>query len=86
MILQGPVKTGEPKQGLFFSKRTDKQSLWSDPKPLQSINAAQGEVGTCSPCLSADNKFLYFASDRPGGKGGLDLYVVAVNEIEELRK
>lgn len=86
MILQGPVKTGEPRQGLFFSKRVDKQGLWSEPKPLQSINTAQADVGTCSPYLSGDNKYLYFASDRPGGKGGLDLYVVAVSEIEELKK
>jgi outer membrane protein OmpA-like peptidoglycan-associated protein len=27
------------------------------------------------PCLSADGKELYFASNRPGGKGGKDLYV-----------
>lgn len=86
MILQGPVKAGEPKQGLFFSKRADKQGLWSEPRPLQSINAAPGELGACSPCLSGDNKYLYFASDRPGGKGGLDLYVVAVSEIEEFKK
>lgn len=86
MILQGPVKPGEPMQGLFFSKRPDKQGLWSEPKPLLSLNVSQGTIGTCSPCLSADNKYLYFASDRPGGKGGLDLYVVAVGEIEELKK
>lgn len=86
MILQGPVNTGEPLQGLFFSKRPDKQGLWSEPKPILSLNASQGTIGTCSPCLSADNKYLYFASDRPGSKGGLDLYVVAVSEIEELKK
>ena len=29
-----------------------------------------------SPCLSADGAKLYFASDRPEGQGGLDLWVV----------
>lgn len=29
----------------------------------------------CHPSLSADNQRLYFASNRPGGQGGMDLYV-----------
>jgi hypothetical protein len=32
--------------------------------------------GDRSPCLSRDGAMLYFASDRPGGKGGLDLWVI----------
>ena len=35
---------------------------------------------TAHPTLSPDNKKLYFASDRPGGFGESDLYVVDVNE------
>lgn len=27
-----------------------------------------------TPCLSQDGRFLYFASDKPGGFGGFDLY------------
>ncbi len=30
---------------------------------------------SCHPTLSADGQRLYFASDRPGGYGGLDIYV-----------
>ncbi|MBV7268630.1 TolB family protein [Winogradskyella luteola] len=37
----------------------------------ESINSSRTEV---FPFVSADNK-LYFASDRRGGKGGLDIYV-----------
>lgn len=33
------------------------------------------EFSTGHPALSADNKRLYFASDRPGGFGGSDIYV-----------
>lgn len=86
MIVQGPLKAGESRQGLFVCKRTKTTEAWTPPKPLISINSTEGTIGTCSPGLSGDNRFLYFASDRPGGKGGLDLYVVAVSEIEELKK
>ncbi len=33
-----------------------------------------------SVSMSTDQKFLYFASDRPGGFGGKDLYVATKNE------
>lgn len=34
------------------------------------------EYSTGHPSLSRDGSLLYFASDRPGGQGGTDLYVV----------
>ncbi|MEM0999903.1 MAG: OmpA family protein [Bacteroidota bacterium] len=34
------------------------------------------EYSTCHPALSSDERTLVFASDRPGGYGGMDLYVV----------
>jgi OmpA-OmpF porin, OOP family len=46
---------------------------WSEPKNLGSdINSKYKEV---TPFLGADNKTLYFASSRPGGEGGFDMYV-----------
>ena len=46
---------------------------WSAPVPLnENINTKYRETGAC---LSTDGKRLYFASDRPGGYGGLDIYV-----------
>jgi hypothetical protein len=86
MITQRSLKMGESRQGLFLFKRPDLKKAWSQPIPLTSINSTEGEIGTCSPSLSFDTRFLYFASDRPGGKGGLDLYVVAVSEVEELKE
>ncbi len=46
---------------------------WSLPKKLpRPINTNQDEFG---PFLMMDGKTLYFSSARPGGMGGLDVYV-----------
>lgn len=41
-----------------------------------SLNSRDYSVG--HPCLSADGKYLYFASDMPGGFGGADIYRVLI--------
>ncbi len=46
---------------------------WSEPQNLgPAINTDYWES---SPSLSPDKKILYFSSNRPGGKGGKDLYM-----------
>jgi outer membrane protein OmpA-like peptidoglycan-associated protein len=45
---------------------------WSEPQNMgPTINS---EYWDSSPCLSPDNRVLYFSSNRPGGSGGKDLY------------
>jgi outer membrane protein OmpA-like peptidoglycan-associated protein len=42
---------------------------------------------SCShPCLSDDGNTLYFASDRPGGFGGSDIYKVSLKDENSLNK
>ncbi len=46
---------------------------WSKPVKLnKNINTIEWE-GSCS--ISSDGRFLFFASERPGGLGGRDLYI-----------
>jgi hypothetical protein len=70
MYLQGPLE--KERWGLFVSTRTAKG--WSKPEALEGLNDPEGKTGDRSPNLTRDGRILYFASDRPGGKGGLDLW------------
>lgn len=46
---------------------------WSAPKNIgPPVNSPYWDT---QPCLSPDNKDLYFVSNRPGGYGGSDIYV-----------
>ncbi len=46
---------------------------------IQSVSFNDDNYSTGHPALSPDGKTLYFSSDKPGGKGGSDLYMVSVN-------
>ena len=48
------------------------QKGWSKPKAL-ALNVKQSDA--CHPALSPDGTQLFFSSNRPGGFGGMDLYV-----------
>jgi len=59
--------------GDIFVSELKSDNTWSSPKPLPGIiNSAYMES---SVSISPDGTTLYFASERPGGQGGLDLYV-----------
>ena len=55
------------------SPRAQKYSDWSAPINLgPTVNSASNDRG---PAISKDGLSLYFASTRPGGFGGEDIYV-----------
>lgn len=43
---------------------------------VEELPFSGDEFSTGHPAFSPDNRHLYFVSDRPGGQGGTDLYVV----------
>lgn len=78
MYLQGPREGGGI--GLFRSKRAGQK--WGKPVLLKSLNHPEARWDG-SPNLSRDGISLYFSSDRPGGKGGRDIYSVPVSAIKD---
>jgi hypothetical protein len=78
MYLQGQLEND--RWGLFRATWTS--TGWSKPEPLDDLNSADAPTGDRSPSLSRDASLLYFASDRPGGKGGLDLWVVHTADLK----
>ncbi|UYZ58450.1 OmpA family protein [Hymenobacter latericus] len=45
---------------------------WTEPEIIRGINNSRAD--DFAPVLSPDGRTLYFASSRPGGQGGNDLY------------
>lgn len=62
---------------IYFSKITDTGEL-IDSKPFPVNNFT--EYGVMTPFVDEEAKRVYFASDKPGGFGGFDLYYVTYDE------
>jgi WD40 repeat protein len=63
---------------------TEAGPQWSDwSTPLDLGPLINSESDDWAPAISRDRLSLYFASDRPGGLGGLDLYVTHRASVDE---
>ena len=71
----GKSSEGIVKLQLFTSEF--KKEKWQSPVSL-SFNSDEYSIGHAS--LSASGDTMYFASDMPGGKGGVDLYRIFRND------
>jgi len=72
---KGKSKDGVVKLELFSAELIEDK--WQKEQALP-FNNNEYSVGHAS--LSADGKMMYFASDMPGGKGGVDIYKATRNE------
>ena len=54
-----------------------RKGKWTEPK-IMEISYPEG--WDSNPCFSKTGKTLYFASNRPGGYGGTDLYSAKLND------
>lgn len=58
--------------GDIFVSTRDPQGKWSPPVPVPGVNSS--EYVESSMSITSDGRVLYFASNRPNGLGGLDIY------------
>lgn len=62
-----------------MSVRDNVFDLWSAPVNLgPTVNSVSNEQ---VPAISSDGETLFFASDRPGGYGGIDIYVTTRTKL-----
>jgi hypothetical protein len=80
MYLQGPLEKG--KIGIYRSTREKVGGEWSKPAVVAGLNHPESKKGDMQPALNADGSRLYFVSDRPGGKGGLDIWTVPTTSLK----
>jgi OmpA-OmpF porin, OOP family len=74
---QWTKKDGKTISTLFTSEL--KAGVWTAP---QKLNEKINVLGYCSqqPFITADDKFLIFSSNRPGGEGKFDLWYAKIEE------
>ncbi len=71
-LVHDPLEVGSGVKPTITS--TGKGSTWSQPANMgPALNVPT--FNTRNAAISTNGKSLYFGSDRPGGAGGLDLYV-----------
>jgi outer membrane protein OmpA-like peptidoglycan-associated protein len=68
-LTQWKVENGKKSAAIYSSKKTNND--WSNPVLLDSTINSAG-ANTQQPFL--DGKYLFFSSDKAGGKGGYDLW------------
>ena len=67
-------RSGSSLQGNLYVCEMDDNGSWGKPKHLSSaINTKYRESHVS---IAPDGNSIYFTSDRPGGFGGLDIYVI----------
>lgn len=57
---------------LMVSTRADRDAAWSDPVFVPGVNTSSNDNG---PSATEDGLVLVFASNRPGGIGGFDIWM-----------
>ncbi len=63
---------GPGNQDVWRATRAGVNDPWSAPTLVAEVSSPSTETG---PAVSADGLTLWVGSDRPGGKGGLDIWV-----------
>jgi outer membrane protein OmpA-like peptidoglycan-associated protein/tetratricopeptide (TPR) repeat protein len=67
---------------IYYCKKEG--NSWSSPKNLgNTVNSSYSET---QPSVSSDGRTLFFASNRPGGKGKQDIWVTTLDSVYQWTK
>ena len=59
---------------IYVSQLQDENS-WSSPQKIINDSISIDDYDEISPYVAADGVTMYFSSDRPGGRGGYDIWM-----------
>ena len=72
----GATRSGD----IYFSKQSTSSGKWSTPREMLKKEGMHKKLNSTyfesSACMTEDEKALYFVSDRQGGQGQADIYVM----------
>ncbi len=71
MLLTGWVDKDDKKKSILISRKINGE--WTEPRSIGGEINVNG-FNSIQPSITRDGKYLLFASDRPGGYGGYDLW------------
>lgn len=64
------------KSGDIYMSKQSKKGTWGTPKPVSKGKNINSSYFESSASITEDEETLFFVSDRPGGKGMADIYMV----------
>lgn len=70
------TKDGKKKSAIYISRKSG--NTWSEPAIMDTVVNTPG-YSSQQPFVMPDGKRLLFASDKPGGQGGFDLWSAELN-------
>ena len=73
---QWKKEKGRTISSIYYSLK--KENGWNNPVSLSSVN--QEAYNSKQPFCSADGRYLFFASDRPGGSGQFDIWYAPLQQ------
>ena len=76
IYLQAPAQQQQQRWAIYRARRQSESEPWGRPVIVPGLTDDVATVGAVSPCVTPDGKMLLYASDRAGGVGGLDLWIV----------
>jgi len=71
--IAGGIRDGFGNMDIYFSERRNGWDSWGEPKNAGS--PPNSRYWDAQATMSPDGKYLFFSSSRPGGYGGLDIWM-----------